>query len=822
MEVQTLFAAYQPTPEAFDEMQAGHGMRPHWQALHAALTALGPRELFIRWEQARHTIRENGMTYNLYAEAEETSRPWPLDPLPLLVSPADWTVLEPAVAQRARLVDAIVADLYGAQLLLARRALPPELVLSHAGFLRPCAGIPVPENRYLHLYAADVGRRPDGTWCVLKDRTQAPTGAGYALENRIVLARSLPEAFRDCHAERLSPFFRTLRDALSRMAPRRKEHPRIVLLTSGPRNESYFEHSYLARYLGYSLVEGGDLTVRDNSVWLKTLGGLQQVDVILRQMDDRWSDPLELLESSFIGVPGLVEAVRSGNVAVCNALGSGVVQTPALMPFLPALCRALLGEELLLSSVPTWWCGDPASLSHVEANFSRLVIKPAWPMSDVTSVFAARLDTHARAQLLARMRSRPHQFVAQEQVELSTAPVLTGEKLVPRHIAMRSYAVVSEEGYAVLPGGMARVSPQLETLVVSLQQGGGSKDVWVLSETPLEPPVSTNGAERPVELVRGGADLPSRLADNLYWLGRYVERAESVVRLMRGILVRMIDYHDLTAVPEVPLLMQSLPGPADEPWESHLLGLAFDVDRPGSLRHTMRSIDQVASTVRDRLSSDTWRILSGLHEELESSRRVQITELLPLLNRQIIILAAFSGLAFENSTRGQGLRFLELGRRLERAIATLSLLRALHVPPPREAPVLEALLEVADSGMTYRQRYQTNLQVAPVIDLLLLDETNPRSVLFQVARMARQVERLPRHGPEAPLPAEVRLTMAMYTMVRLTDADALARVENGERGALSTLSKRLGDQLPALSDALSQAFLRHAPVPRHLVVFGAP
>src|SRR3954447_20166315 len=348
---------YDASAGSFDEMALDDGgIRPHWGPFVEHIESIGLAELRQRWEEAKLLIRENGVTYNVYGDPLGMDRPWELDPLPLLISPADAAAIEAGLTQRARLLDLILADLYGPRALLTGGDLPAQLVFGHPSYLRPCHGLKIPGNRYLQLYAADVGRAPDGTFHVLADRSQAPSGAGYVLENRIVLSRMLPEAFRDCRVQRLALYFRAMRETLRSIAPHDRDNPRVVLLTPGPYNETYFEHAYLARYLGYMLVEGADLTVRDNRVYLKLLGGLQPVDVILRRVDDDYCDPLDLRGDSFLGVSGLVQAARAGNVAVANALGSGLVESPALPAYLPVLCRALLGEELKLASVPSWWC----------------------------------------------------------------------------------------------------------------------------------------------------------------------------------------------------------------------------------------------------------------------------------------------------------------------------------------------------------------------------------------------------------------------------------------------------------------------------------
>ena len=344
----------------------------------------------------------------------------------------------------------------------------------------------MPGDVYLHNYSADLARSPNGKWWVIADRTQTPSGAGYALENRLVSQRVLPDVFRATHVRRLADFFQAYREALHNLVPHHQDNPRIVLLTPGPYNETYFEHAFLARYLGYTLVEGGDLTVRDNSVFLKTLGGLLPIDLIMRRQDDTFCDPLELRGDSVLGVPGLVQAVRAGNVAIVNALGSGLLESPATAAFLPSLCKHLLDEELKMPTVATWWCGEAKPLAHVLENLARLVIKPTFGSARRLPIFGAKLSAAAREKLRDDIRAAPADYVAQEQVALSSAPVWQERGgLAPRHMVLRVYVIASEGSFAVMPGGLTRITSSLDSLVASMQHGGGSKDTWVMASGPV-------------------------------------------------------------------------------------------------------------------------------------------------------------------------------------------------------------------------------------------------------------------------------------------------------------------------------------------------
>ena len=836
-----LGADYRPLEGVYDEMAAAPGVfRPHWDEYVSSLSELGAEELAHRWRTARQRIRENGVTYNIYGDPLGMDRPWNLDAIPLLISPSEWSRLEAGLIQRAQLLNWILADLYGPQELLRGGHLPPGLVFANPGFWRPCHGVRVPRNTYLHLLAVDLARSPDGEWWVLSDRTQAPSGAGYALENRIVLAETFSDLYRAFQARRLASFFRSFRDNLMGMAHYRGENPRVVLLTPGPLNETYFEHAYLARYLGFTLVQGGDLTVRDSRVFLKTLEGLKKVDVILRRVDDSFCDPIELRSDSFLGVAGLVEAAREGNVVIANALGSGLIETSALMPFLPGLSERFLGEKLKLPSVATWWCGQPGALRYVRENLDFLVIKPAFPVRGMEPVFGGKLRGDERTRLIQRLEARPFDFAGQELLSLSTAPVWSENSFAPRRVVLRVYVAAAGDSWVVMPGGLARVSPSLQTPVVSMQRGGGSKDTWVLSDGPVDTFTLQRSPALPVELNRGAQiGLQSRAADFLYWLGRYAERSENLARVLRCIMARMTSESGAAGPVEWTLLMKlhdclettHSRMTDDDPqghldlardFEQEILSLIFEEERPDSLYTNLNRASRAAAQVRDRLSKDLLRVVSRLGsvarvEDSSAWGYVSAGDALAVLNRSITTLAALRGIEMDNVTRGPGWHFLSMGRRIERSIQLVGLFRAIIVPLSTETwPMLEMLLEVGDSSMTYRSRYFTVLQAAPVLDLLMNDETNPRSLAFQLKELREHCRSLATIGHSTPAGAgwpfaqEKRLEEAAAS---LFDADVqilCQRLTHGIRLPLDELLARLDAALPAFSDAVTHTYFSHA------------
>ena len=817
---------YVPRPLTHDEAFTSEGLpRAHQAEFWRGVEALGASELSKRWEQGRRLIRENGVTYNVYGDPRGMDRPWVLDPIPFVLAADDWAKLARGLDQRARLLNALLADLYGPQHTLKEKLLPPELVLGCPAFLRPLHGAEPPGGVYLHLYASDLVRAPDGTFWAIGDRTQAPSGAGYALENRIVVSRLLPQLFRDCRVERLAPFLSALRESLASLAPRGRDQPRVVLLTPGAYNETYFEHAYLARYLGYSLVEGADLTVRDQSVYLKTLGGLERVDVILRRMDDGFCDPLSLRSDSSLGIAGLVRAARRGNVTIANALGSGLVESPALLAFLPSLSQRLLGETLELPSVATWWCGEERALRYVIDHLPELVLKPAsFGPNMPEPVFGGSLSVEDRAELARKIQAHPSAFVGQEQVALSTAPVWAGDSVQPRHASLRAFVARAGDGYVALPGGLTRVSSSKNSLVVSMQRGGGSKDAWVLASGLPSSLSLLRPAGGKIEIVRTGPDMPSRVADNLFWLGRYAERGEGTARLLRSVIMRLTDDASGARSAELAVLLLALEVTTEIPpgtlsgaagagrLERRLFELLIEPDNR-TLRATIECTYRAGSMARDRLSSDTWRVLTQLHDqvlEFELRQRLELQDGLESLNRLVLGFSAFNGLVMENMTHGPGWRFADIGRRIERAFHVTRLVRSTLVVADAPA-TFEGMLEVADSTITYRSRYRGLLAFEPVLDLVLTDETNPRSVAFQLAAIHEHLTHLPRTENNAGLAPATKTALRALTSVRLADFTTLARVNAaGKREKLDELLAALQADLPHFAEQLTLSYLAHA------------
>ncbi len=807
----------------YDELSRdGQEPRKHWAPFLEMLRSFDEQELRKRWLRAERRTQENGVTYNMYTDPRGATRPWRIDLLPLLIPAAEWRSIEAGVTQRAELLSRILQDLYAERQLLLSGALPAELVFANPAFLRPMAGIEVPRESYLHLLAVDLARSPDGNWWVVADRTQAPSGAGYALENRLTVADSIPEFFFSSNVRRLASFFQAQKSALINLAG--QDNPRVVLLTPGPLNETYFEHSYLARYLGFTLVEGADLTVRDRCVFIKTVRGLQRVDVILRRVDDAFCDPLELRPDSLLGVAGLVDAVAAGNVKIANALGSGVVETAAMMPFLPGLSKRILGEPLKLPSVATWWCGQDYAMDWVVAHLNQVVIKPAFPARAMEPVFGAELSLAEKEDLLDRMRAHPFEYVAQEQVALSTAPVWEEGHLLSRSLILRTYVLNTGDGWQVLPGGLVRVAAD-DGNVVSMQRGGHSKDCWILWDSPVDTTTTLLPPRtKPLDVQRGSSDVPSRVADNLFWLGRYVERSENIARMLRTALtrVRWADRSELNCLLRLHACFDSryskLPKkaqPSSMDLEAELLSLMTDRKRGDSLASYLTEVWRVGGNVRERLSADMARLLTQISESVEVEEYMLFVEHTALLTGCLELLSAFSGMERENMTRGAGWLFLSLGRRLERAMYSARLMREIASPlDPHEWPLLEFLLEVADSTITYRTRYLTTLQPIAVLDVLLMDETNPRSLDFQLTHLADLHQKLPREMAEDTQSMRNALAMLRTFDLKMVGYPLPGSEPSGramkERVRLRRFLCELERLLPSWSDNVSSTYFSHA------------
>jgi uncharacterized circularly permuted ATP-grasp superfamily protein/uncharacterized alpha-E superfamily protein len=809
-----LVNGYRRLPGIRDEFMDENGRpRPHWAPVLEGLSE-NPAEIDRAFAMADRHQRDSGVYYRVYDAGESRERSWPLSHVPLVIPDAEWSQIAAGLVERAELLDAVLDDVYGPGRLAANGSLPAALTAGSPDFLRPMVGLPTRGRRRLQVYAADLGRGPDGRWWVLGDRAQAPSGMGYALENRIALSRAAPDLYGSMNVRRLAPFFQTWRGALAEQAGR--EASRICLLTPGPLNETYFEHAYLSRYLGFLLVEGGDLTVQDGAVFVRTIAGLKRVDVLVRRLDAEFADPIELAGSSRIGLPGLVEAVRAGKVVLANPLGAGVLETRALLGFMPSLARTILGRDLSLPNVATWWCGQRPEREHVRAHLDTLAIAPAygkipdWPFG-ADPVPGADLGPGDRATLDSILERRGFDVVGQEVVRLSTMPVWRNGGLEPRPFTLRAYVVSTGNGWEVMPGGFCRVSGTQDARALSMQLGDRSADVWITSDQPVEQVTLLPSPDR-VAIKRVIGYLPSRAAENLFWLGRYLERAEATVRVVRclaGLLVESTESSGPAREAVTRLTELLVAWGAMRPLPAHQKGaapLAVDAAlrskaRPGSALSLLGEARRTASVIRDRLSTDAVRALSDLAALFEhGGEAFSQAEALDLCDQSLRIMAAFSGLVQENMNRLSGWRFLEIGRRIERGVLTGRCVRRL-ADATATAPCLDALLEISDSQITYRARYLMGALRLPVVDLVTLDDGNPRAVAFQVARIQDHLAALSNLPTHVALDLPQKIVLQIATSLRVIDVDDLdmdevLAIENRLMELSTEISARFFSQSP--------------------------
>src|ERR1700688_1141251 len=770
---------YVRLPGIPDEYIAQDGApRPVWTRFFDAFAALTPGEIGKRFGSADRHLREAGVTYR--APGENTDRLWPLSHLPLLIDEAEWQQLTAGIVQRAQLLELVLADLYGEGRLVAEGAIPAAAIAGSTEYLRSVCGIKPPGGRYLALYAADVGRGPDGRWWVLGDRTQAPSGAGYALENRLVLSRAFASLYKSMNVRGVVAFFGAFRAALRASADR--DEPRIGVLTPGGFSETYFEHATLARYLGFLLVEGDDLAVSGDRIHIRTVAGLKRLDVLLRRVDSNFLDPLELDASSQLGVPGLIDVLRKNGVVVANMPGSGVMEARALLGFLPSLSRRLFGEELKMPHSATWWCGQKAAREEVLSRLDQVAIEgaygrgvPGFPGHG--PVLASELSASERERLKAAINERGIDFVGQELVRLSTTPVWDNGRITPRPFVLRVFAAATPDGWTIMPGGFCRIAEQLDARAVSMGDGARAADVWVVSDKAVSPTTLLPAGDT-VRIRRIAGVVPSRAADNLFWLGRYLERAEATLRLVRALgSQRDSGKGSSTALHSVERIQRLLVtwGATSQASRSQPSKVAAEAlqaeDKFGSALSLVRAAQRTATSLRERLSPDAWQVITEMTErlaqEVDDDDGVVVAAELTLQE-----LASFAGLAQENMNRAAGWRFLEMGRRAERAINTARFARQFAYDEAGGED-LDILLTLVDCQITYRSRYLVGPLLAPVRDLVVLDPYNPRSVAFQVSALNDHIASLPTLKEGGLIERPQRLAVALQATLTTAEASSL-------------------------------------------------
>ncbi|HZY20671.1 MAG TPA: circularly permuted type 2 ATP-grasp protein [Ramlibacter sp.] len=797
-------------------------LAPHWARFFDHLGTGGFGELDQRMHELGRQVRDNGITYNVYADEDGPQRPWSLDLFPLIVPPATWQRVEAGVLQRMRLLDRIMADVYGPQQLLERNLLPPALVQGHPGYLRPMHGVSPAGGMFLHIAAFDLARDPDGQWWVVSQRTQAPSGLGYLLENRLIVSRSFPSAFSALKVQRLAATYRALVDGLRAMSPGGPQ-ARIVLLTPGPYNETYFEHAFLARYLGLTLVEGSDLTVRDQRLYLKTLRGLEPVHGILKRLDDEFLDPLELRSDSRLGVPGLLQAIRAGNVLVANAPGSAFLESCALLGFLPALSRRLLGEELALPSIPTWWCGERAAMEAALPHLASGVVKPTFGGSGAGAVLGQSLSRRELDEWAGRIAREPDEHTVQAYRPLSQMPTWKAGRLQPRSLMLRVFAVCDgPRSWRVLPGGLTRLAGET-TEIATMQRGGSSADTWVLTDGEVDTTSLLRHEQPAADVSHRGRSVTSRSAENLFWLGRYTERTENTTRLARLVL-QCLNGEDQTSQPllawlselsvEHGLVLPNVP-PATASrrvFERSLLAALADTTRATSVGYNLAALRGAAAAVRDRLSQEQWNVivraeqsfLLGCGQQEGDFSSVEALRILEALSGDT---AAMTGAQTDRMTRDDGWRLLSTGRHLERlAFLSSALAWGFETGAVHDDGGFEAVVALFDSTITFHAHYQQRRDLAALLDLLVLDRDNPRSLGWVTQTLRGRLARLEGSAPgQVPGIALTVPDPQGWSLEAMCTTDA-----SGQHAALLELLHQCATAAWQLSDDLGARYFTHS------------
>ena len=826
-----LISNYKKLISSYDEVLDNNGqIKPYWQSFFNTIEELGLEELENRNQELINKLKENGVTYNVYESMNGMNRPWILDPIPFIIHQTEWDYIEKGLKQRARLLDLIYQDLYGPQLLIKNFIIPSELVFDNSGFLYPCIDIKQKVKNQLITCAFDIARGPDGKMWVLDNRTQSPSGSGYAIENRSVLSKVIPEFHKHTYRSRISPYFNHIQQTVASLGT---NNPNIVFLTPGPGNETYFEHAYLASYLGYTLVQGSDLLVRDGYVWLKSIDELVRIDVIIKRVDDEWCDPLELRSDSLLGVPGLLQVIRLGNVSVINPPGVSALENHGLMAFMENACKFLLDEPLLMNSIATWWCGQEKELQHVLDNLPKLIIKKANRKQGFKSIYGRTLDKQQLDELRNMLLATPKDFVAQEEVSLSTTPSFVNGKIEPRYAAMRTFLISDGEDYKVMQGGLTRSSAMKDKFVISSQFGGLSKDTWIVSDNPIlnheNFSVITTGHNTLSQ------SLTSRNAENLFWVGRMYERSLILTYFIRNLIDRYIEnMNDVEKQPAYFIVLlnalthltQTYPGFLDEENEAllneptpELLNLIFDRKRNGSIACDIQSLLTSINQVNDRWNNGTRKIIYRLEDSLSTifndNANYNLNKAAKILDKLYIRLFAFNGNAIETLPKDHGYHLFEIGKTTERILSLVSLLRtsfSFKNTTEDEYLLMEAILENNYLLVSYRSIYKSQLSLNTVLSMIFLDNNLPNTLSYLLDNLTYSLHKLPKSAQANRLNMVEKIALEALTKIKLVNTEELIKVdlETDFRNEFDIVLKDVYELISSVSSGLSSLYFNHS------------
>lgn len=833
---------YLPLANSYNEIAVnGNGLNAEWRSYFESLSKFNSTEIENRADNIQRLLKENGVAYNIYIDSSGGARPWELDPIPQIISITEWEKINEGLKQRAQLFSLILKDIYGPQNLIKQGIIPQELIYRHPGFLRSCVNLNLPNQDHLILYSTDLGRGNDGNLWTISDRAQAPSGYGYAMENRLAMSKVLPELFSENKVSRLYPFFEALQRALNAIAPNNIGNPRIVILTPGSENETYFEHSYLSAYLGLSLVQGNDLMVKDNYVWIKTIEGLEKVDVILRRMDDVYCDPLELKSESLLGVPGLLQVIRKGNVSIANPLGSSVIENAGLIPFLNKAANFLLGTGLILPSIATWWCGQPIEMNYVINNLPHLVVRRIYRRKAGVSsaIDGASLSLAEKEELIREIKAYPHLFAGQEKIGFSSTPSWIDGQLRPGHSLIRSFLVKNGDSFLAMPGGLTRTSYVKDSFIISNQTGGISKDTWVISNgnDNVSPSKSNIRSNDPSTYLKKDS-LPSNTAENIYWVGRYSERLISNARflhsVMQYVLLNSNQSESLAVSNTKKILLETLthctfgyPGFVsnktfdatdliENPWPE-LSKYLYDEQMHGSLAKNLLYFRKSIYNVRNFLSVDTWRIVRHLDGVLSNVKNNDTHDHLIMLadiDKLNTSIFAILGMNRENVRRTQEWVVLELGRKIEQALFSINFLQNIFKNKTNyqtEHDLLQAVLDATQSMVSYRFTYRDHLQLSLLLEMLVLDMNYPKSLVYLISKIISRINELPKVGNHEPEKEAELLMLESLSILNNTNGLSLSNFnfDSNEYVELNTIFDKLTDKLLETSAIISKIYFKH-------------
>lgn len=844
-----LLQTYKEKINSYDEVLDQNGqVKPYWKGLFDTLESIGIEELELRNQEIVKKLKENGVTYNVYDSNKESNRAWKLDPIPFLIHESEWLSIEKGLRQRAHLLDLILKDFYGDQTLIKNAIIPAELVFDNSGFLLPCFDIRQKLDTQLLNYAVDLARGPDGKMWLLDNRTQAPSGAGYALENRIVMSKVFPELNEKTYRKRLSPYFNQLQQTVDTLGNNNNENPNVVFLTPGAGNETYFEHVYLSSYLGYTLVQGNDLLVRDGFVWLKSIDQLERVDVIIKRLDDEWCDPLELRRDSLLGIPGLLQVIRLGNVAVVNPPGTSVLENYGLMAFMQNACKFLLNEPLLISSVATWWCGQTKELNFVLANLPKLIIKKTNRKQGFRSIYGRLLSIEQLADLKDLILKSPKDYVAQEEVSLSTTPAFINGSIEPRYAAIRAFLIADGDGYTVMQGGLTRSSAVKDKFEISNQLGGISKDTWIITDSPTAH--QEKSVERKNTNNQLNNSLTSRNAENLFWVGRLCERTMALRSFLKIILNRLnenVTKHGnkqpeflVVLLKSLTHLTQTYPGfvgkEAKDGEEFHneaifedpiaeLLLLINDPKKAGSVVYNLQSLLNTINQVSEKWNHDTRRIINLVEDSLYTLKKTDtdnINYVNHALDKLHIRLFSFYGNIYETLPRDNGFYLLEAGKNIERILSLLSVFRStfnFKKMEEEEAVLIEAILENHHLLAQYRNIYKSHLSLKAVINMVFLEKNLPYTLTYLLDTLSYYLSKLPKTNEPHRLTIAEKSALEASTIIKLIDADNLIQVDavTQFRPELDQTLSSVFELICTVSNNLSRLYFNHS-VMQHSVL----